>query len=200
MNWAFFSQQWISLDVMWVGKGQIIGQWMKTGLIGKFEISKKVKVKMWGGTYDYLEIEYWKQRWPFLLVQLYIYIYKRHLACELTWPFTKLNETLNEVKSSAFMSTWELNNPIIHILLSKDSYMAPNHTKSLWKQHYDFWKGIKILWPCPSHVVWFFLIEREHEVSSFYTWKQSFALFSPDVGLSPALQISKTHGFDCDKK
>jgi hypothetical protein len=43
---------------MWVGKGQIIGQWMKTGLIGKFEISKKVKVKMWGGTYDYLEIEY----------------------------------------------------------------------------------------------------------------------------------------------
>jgi hypothetical protein len=98
---------------------------------------------MWGGTYDYLEIEYWKQRWPFLLVQLYIYIYKRHLACELTWPFTKLNETLNEVKSSAFMSTWELNNPIIHILLSKDSYMAPNHTKSLWKQHYDFWKGSK---------------------------------------------------------
>ncbi len=131
---------------------------------------------------------------------IYIYIYKRHLACELTWPFTKLNETLNEVKSSAFMSTWELNNPIIHILLSKDSYMAPNHTKSLWKQHYDFWKGIKIFWPCPSHVVWFFLIEREHEVSSFYTWKQSFALFSPDVGLSPALQISKTHGFDCDKK
>jgi hypothetical protein len=42
-----------------LGKGKIIGQWTKTGLIGKFEISEKVKVKMWEGhMIDYLEIEY----------------------------------------------------------------------------------------------------------------------------------------------
>jgi hypothetical protein len=98
-------------------------------------------------------------------------------------------ETL-EVKSSAFMSTWELNNPIIHILLSKDTWHQITQ-KACQNMTMWFLKRIKRFF---GHVHQAMLsgssLLKEHEVSVLP--------YSPSVGLSLALQISKLHGFKCD--
>jgi len=99
-----------------------------------------------------------------------------------------------EILKSSQVHSWALGNSTTPSSISyyQKIHDTKSHKKPVKTWLCDFWKGSKdfLAMSKPCKLSGSSLLKEEHEVSVLP--------YSPSVGLSLALQISKLHGFECD--